>query len=175
MTAAGFIFEVIVPDSAVEEGISRTLLPIEFVREAAVRKSKAIARTIDGAAIVIAADTIAECEGQILGKPIDRGDARRMLKLMSGQPHFVHTGIAVWNRPEDRNVVHVETTELEMFDLDDSKLEEHLDSGDWQGKAGAFGFQDGLDWVRIVKGYASNVVGLPIEILDGLIEKVTAD
>ena len=169
MSKAGYQFEVMIPESSVEEGISRSLAPVEFVKEAALRKAEAIASTIPDEAILIAADTIAECDKQILGKPIDRDDARRMLKLMSGQSHFVHTGVAVWHRPSNRYKLHAETTSLQMLEIDDSKLEKHLDSGDWVGKAGAFGFQDGLDWVSISKGYASNVVGLPVEILDDLI------
>ena len=172
MTKAGYQFEVMIPESSVEQGISRSMPPVEFVKEAALRKAEAIAHGVDKEAILIAADTIAECNGQILGKPVDRTDAQRMLMLMSGQLHFVHTGVAVWHRPSNRFKLHVETTSLQMFELDDSKLEQHLESGDWIGKAGAFGFQDGLDWVRIVKGYASNVVGLPIEILGDLIQKV---
>ena len=172
MTNAGYRFDVIIPDSRVEESINRSLTPIEFVRQAAYCKAEAVAQEINESAIVIAADTIASCDEEILGKPIDRTDAQRMLKLMSGRLHYVHTGITIWQRPTNRNVTHIESTELQMKNLAHDKLEAHLDSGDWVGKAGAFGFQDGLDWVSVVKGLESNVVGLPIEILPELIQRV---
>ena len=172
MTTAGYQFEVIIPESSVEQGINKSLTPIEFVREASYRKAEAIAKGVVGEALVIAADTVAECQGAALGKPVDRQDARRMLLLMSGQLHYVHTGITVWHCPSNRHTSHVETTTLQMQTLDDQTLEQHLDSGDWVGKAGAFGFQDGLNWVNIQQGYESNVVGLPIEILPEFIDKV---
>ena len=172
MTTAGYEFRVIIPESSIEQGISQSLPPLEYVAEAAMQKARAVATSVPDEAIVIAADTVAECDNEILGKPIDRNDARRMLMLMSGQQHFVHTGITIWHRPSDRNVCHVETTVLTMQVLDETTLEHHLESGDWIGKAGAFGFQDGLDWVRIEKGLESNVVGLPVEILPDLIGQV---
>lgn len=174
MTTAGYQFEVIIPETSVEQGIDQSLTPVAFVREAAYRKAESIANTISGEALIIAADTVAECKGQSLGKPADRDDAHRMLILMSGQLHYVHTGITVWHRPSDRQTSHVETTVLEMQMLDEPTLKRHLDSGQWNGKAGAFGYQDDLNWVHIQQGYESNVVGLPIEILPELIEKVVA-
>lgn len=173
MANAGYRFEVIIPHCSVEESINRSLTPIEFVREAAYRKAEAIAKEINASAIVIAADTVASCDKEILGKPRDRVDAKRMLKLMSGRLHDVYTGVSIWHRPSNRHITHVETTQLQMKNLQHDKLEAHLDSGDWVGKAGAFGFQDGLDWVSVVSGLESNVVGLPIEILSELIEQVT--
>ncbi len=59
----------------------------------------------------------------------------------------------------------VESTQLRMDPLTDAEIETYLDTGRWQGKAGAFGYQDGLDWVHILSGSASNVVGLPLEML----------
>jgi septum formation protein len=56
-----------------------------------------------------------------------------------------------------------------MQSLGDEQIESYLDTGLWQGKAGAFGYQDGIDWVRIVRGSPSNVVGLPLELLTQLL------
>ena len=62
-----------------------------------------------------------------------------------------------------------------MQQLNSDKLEKHLDSGDWIGKAGAFGFQDGLDWVDVVDGLESNVVGLPVEKLPSMMNQILRD
>ena len=104
---------------------------------------------------------------------MDRSDARRMLVLMNGRRHQVHTGVTVYHCPSDIFISQVETTVLQMQDLPEEKLAAHLDSNDWVGKAGAFGFQDGLDWVHVVDGLESNVVGLPVEILPEMIQQVS--
>ncbi len=59
-----------------------------------------------------------------------------------------------------------------MDSLSDEQLDEYLDSGQWEGKAGAFGFQDRLGWVHIVEGSASNVVGLPMELLTEMLAEI---
>jgi len=78
----------------------------------------------------------------------------------------------LWRRPDDRMWQDVEITTLVMERLTDAELENYLATGDWQGKAGAFGYQDGLDWVRVVSGSESNVVGLPLELLERMIANV---
>jgi septum formation protein len=113
----------------------------------------------------VACDTVAECQGTILGKPADRDHARQILKTLRGREHRVYSGLCLWRRPDDWHEVEVDVTTLVMQPLSDAELEAYLDSGAWEGKAGAFGYQDGLDWVRIVEGSASNVVGLPMERL----------
>jgi len=123
-----------------------------------------VARRVDRV-IVIGADTVAECRGHILGKPHDREHASQMLRLLRGQTHHVYTGVCVWHRPGDQTLVKVESTKLRMNDMTDKQLERYLDSGDWQGKAGAFGYQDDHDWIQIIAGSKSNVVGLPMELL----------
>ena len=106
----------------------------------------------------------------ILGKPRNREHAFQMLDQMRGQKHFVHTGICLWHRPSDRKSLQAESTKLEMTALTDFEITDYLDSELWRGKAGAFGYQDDLDWVKIVEGSASNVVGLPMELLANMLQ-----
>lgn len=171
MINAGYKFEVIVPDESVEQSVSRALTPAEFVREASFQKAKSVAE-LHTDSIVIAADTVAECENKILGKPRDRSHAAEILGLLSGKIHQVLTGTTIWNCQNKQHLTYVESTKLKMELLDDSMLTEYLDSGHWEGKAGAFGYQDGLDWVEILEGLESNVVGLPIELIPAWIRKV---
>jgi septum formation protein len=96
-----------------------------------------------------------------------------MLVALRGREHFVHSGLCVWRRPDDAAVAAVETTRLVMDRLSDNQLLAYLDTGDWAGKAGAFGYQDDLDWVHIIEGSESNVVGLPLELLAQLLDKLT--
>ena len=106
-----------------------------------------------------------ECGGQILGKPRDRDHAGQMLECLRGQEHRVYSGLCLWRVPGERYQVQVAVTRLIMASISDRQLAGYLDSGQWQGKAGAFGYQDGHDWLRILEGSPSNVVGLPLELL----------
>ena len=168
---AGYEFEIVPPDESVEQGLCSKCSPAELVSEHAFHKARAIAATISEG-VVIGADTVGECEGRILGKPVDVDHARQMLELMSGKQHRVLTGVCLWHCPSGKQVLHIEQTHLTMAPLSDEWLESYLETDGWIGKAGAFGFQDGLDWIRIDKGLESNVVGFPVERLDELLEKL---
>lgn len=125
--------------------------------------------------LVIGCDTVAECCGMILGKPIDRAHAAQMLGLLRGRRHHVYSGVCLWRRPDNQFWGDVVRTELIMDPIMDEQLHEYLDSEAWQGKAGAFGYQDGLDWVHLVQGSESNVVGLPMERLGELVSQIEAE
>ena len=179
LTAAGIKFTVFAPDEWVEENADKNSPPDKLVVELAFLKAQNVARRIGEnntispplACLVLAADTIAHCHQEVLGKPIDREDARRMLRLMSGQNHDVLTGVCLWDVQSHRYRTYLESTSLRMDELTTPQLEAYLDTEHWQGKAGGFGFQDGLDWVHIERGLASNVVGLPIERLQAWIDE----
>lgn len=173
LAAAGYEFIVSAPDDEVERAVAPGLPPEKLVVVSARAKAEAIAQALK-TGVVIAADTVAECKGQILGKPESRADAKRMLELMSGQRHRVLTGVCLWRRPDDRIATFLETTELEMEVLKPEALDRYLDSKDWQGKAGAFGYQDGLDWVHIIEGLESTVVGFPVERLKEWLEQLNS-
>lgn len=166
---AGYQFTIDVPDDSAESIQHIELSPVELVAALAFQKASNVAgRTDDG--LVLAADTVAECNGVVLGKPTGRQHARDMLRQMRGTVHYVHTGVCLWKRPNNRKSVKTDSTTLEMADLTDQQIEDYLDSGLWQGKAGAFGYQDDIDWVSIRDGNASNVVGLPMDLLAQMLE-----
>jgi len=168
---AGFAFEVNAPDDSVERGICSNCGPDQLVVDAAVAKASAIAKNIEHG-IVLGADTVASCKAEILGKPIDVDHARSMLKLMSGTIHEVLTGVCLWHRPSNKFRSHLQRTTLEMSSLSDTTIEEYLDTDQWIGKAGAFGYQDGLDFVKIIEGLESTVVGLPVEKIQTWIDEL---
>src|SRR5262245_37811832 len=102
LTDAGYLFEVIVPDEDVECGVCSETGPAGLVAELAYRKAANVRRQISRSescnlqsATVVAADTVAECDGLILGKPRDDSDAREMLRKLSGRKHRVLTGVCV--------------------------------------------------------------------------------
>ncbi len=164
LTEAGYTFTVDAPDDSVERGICSKCSPEELVVESAFLKAAAIANR-HKSGLVLAADTVAVCGSETLGKPTSRDHAEQMLTLMSGQVHRVLTGVCLRLAGTSIFKTWLEETTLEMSVLDDDLLQGYLDTDGWVGKAGAFGFQDGLQWVRIKEGLASTVVGLPVERL----------
>ena len=164
----GLQFDVIIPDESVEAGVCSGRSPENYVLEASLQKAAAVAASLDHE-LVIAADTVAVCNGQMIGKPQNREHAHRILSTLNGKRHFVLTGVTVWDCDTNKHVARVESSRLQMLQLSDQQLQRYLDTDQWIGKAGAFGYQDGLDWVVINKGYVSTVVGLPIEVLPDMI------
>lgn len=167
----GIPFRVQAPDDQVERGVCSSCSPEDLVLQSAYLKARAIAQETDSG-LILAADTVAVCQSEVLGKPVDREHAEKMLRLMSGKQHRVLTGVCLWNRPGDLNRVHLEQSVLRMDRLSETQLEEILESDSWVGKAGAFGYQDGLEWLHLESGLESNVVGLPVERLDQWIEEL---
>jgi len=161
---AGYRFVVDAPDDSVERGICSNCSPEELVVESAFLKAAAIAQRHESG-LVLAADTVAVCGSETLGKPTNRDHAEKMLRMMSGKRHRVLTGVCLRFAGTDRIKTWLEATTLVMSDMEEETLQTYLDSDGWVGKAGAFGYQDGLDWVRIVEGLESTVVGLPVEKL----------
>jgi septum formation protein len=176
LAAAGYDFEVIPPSDEAEGEALGDESPAELVARLARQKAADAARQIACASgtsrrdpcttmLVLGCDTVAECAGKILGKPTDREDARAMLLLLSGQEHRVLSGLCLWPLAGGEPAVRVAVTVLRMDALAAEMLDAYLAGGQWQGKAGAFGYQDGLDWVHVVEGSESSVVGLPMELL----------
>jgi len=168
LAAARYEFTVVPPHESAECGICSRETPPELVARLAFQKAADVAGRTDRG-LVIGCDTVAECLGQILGKPANREHARQMLDLLRGREHHVYSGLCLWQRPEDTHFVEVDVTRLIMDPISDEQLDAYLATGDWEGKAGAFGYQDGLDWVHIVEGSESNVVGLPMERLRSML------
>jgi septum formation protein len=166
---AGYTFQVIVPSPSAECGICSRETPPELVARLARQKAADVAQGIDQG-IVIGCDTVAECCGHILGKPKNRDHAREMLHMMRGREHSVYSGLCLWHRPHDEIHVQVDRTRLRMIDLPDEEIESYLDTDQWEGKAGAFGLQDRLGWIEVVDGSESNVVGLPMEMLEQMLK-----
>jgi septum formation protein len=168
LAEAGYAFDVLPPDPAAEGGVCSGEAPSQLVARLALQKAANVAHTLS-AGLVIGCDTVAECCGQVLGKPRDREDARQMLTLLSGREHRVHSGLCLWRRPDDAHWTCVDVTRLVMDPLSPGKIDAYLAADAWVGKAGAFGYQDGLDWVHVVAGSQSNVVGLPLELLERML------
>ena len=142
--------------------------PRSFVEELALRKGRAVAENIDEDTIIIASDTVVSCGGEILGKPHDRADAKRMLDMLSGSKHDVISGIALITK--DKEAVASEVTHVIFDVLTNSDKEIYLNSDEPYDKAGAYAIQ-GLAsmWIKGIEGDYFNVVGLPVKRLHDLL------
>ncbi len=161
---AGYSFDLLLPSSEAEAAQRAGESPAEYVARLALDKALDVGGRV-AAGTVLACDTVAECAGQILGKPADAAAARQMLELLSSREHRVLTGVCLWQRPDGAPHTRVAETTLRMDSLSRELLDEYIASGGWEGKAGGFGYQDRLGWVHIIAGSESNVVGLPLELL----------
>ena len=146
--------------------------PAAWAESLAYFKAREVARRNRGRWI-IGADTVVECAGELLGKPTDLKDARRMLGMQAGRRSAVITGLClVCCGDVCRRVIAHERTHVWMRDGPDS-IERYLASGDWRGKAGAYGIQDaGDELIERIAGSFDNVVGLPTELLRRILDEL---
>jgi septum formation protein len=176
LRSVGLEFEVIPAD--IDESVRAGELPADYVARLSGEKAAVVAGRIGADAIVVAADTTVDVDGQILEKPADAADAHRMLTLLSGRTHLVHTGVTVLRSSLSFGVgsgrtgavidaVVVETS-VEFVTLTAEIVEWYVETGEPFGKAGAYAIQGaGGALVRRLDGSVTNVIGLPLaETLD---------
>jgi septum formation protein len=164
LASAGIAFDVVV--SHLEEPSQRpgAVSPREWAESLAYFKGRAVADQHPGRC-VLAADTVVVCEGNLLGKPTSPADARGMLDLQAGRVGEVITGVCVI--PASGNVHRILSAACTLVWMrdDPAEREAYLASGEWVGKAGAYGIQDvGDRLVERIEGDFDNVVGLPVDL-----------
>lgn len=136
--------------------------PVDHVLRLAREKAVEVARREDGR-LFVAADTIVLCDGEIMGKPRDNGDARRMLGKLSGRTHQVITGFAVLNRDNGEVMTRAVSTDVTFKPLDIGEIDAYVATGCPLDKAGAYAIQGGAAYmVERISGSYTNVVGLPL-------------
>lgn len=164
LTQIGIPFEICVSD--VEEKASSTV-PAEVVQELSRQKAEAVAEAVAACqTLVIGADTIVACDGEILGKPKGAADAMRMLRLLSGREHEVYTGVTfVYDRGDGTQDIHTfyECTKVYFAPMTEEEIAEYVATGDPLDKAGAYGIQGFCArYITGISGDYNNVVGLPV-------------
>lgn len=143
----------------------------EYVKALSKGKALEVANAIGEDAIVIGADTIVAFEGAVLGKPKDENHAFEMLKSLSGNTHFVYSGISVIKKSENKIISDFVCTKITFSNLTDSEIWEYIKTGDPLDKAGAYGIQGKAGvFVEKVEGCYYNVVGLPLNRLKNVLQ-----
>jgi septum formation protein len=155
----GVPFEVIAPEF--EEQISSHLPADQEVVEFAFGKAQSVATKYPGS-IVIGSDTMIELSGEKIGKPTDREDARRILRLLSGETHRILTSVAIIDHGGP-GLKEIETVVVEMRGYTEAGIENYLDSGESDDKAGAYSIQGrGSALIKSISGDYLAAVGMPL-------------
>jgi septum formation protein len=172
LRAAGIEFEVMA--AHVDETAHAGEIPEAYVRRVAEDKARAITSRVSGS-IVLAADTTVVVDDRMLAKPEDDGDAKRMLRMLSGRTHQVLTAVAVCRAgAAGASLVEVERTAVAFAPLTEFEIDWYVATGEPRDKAGAYAIQGYASrFVTRIDGSYSNVVGLPIALVYEMLKGLT--
>lgn len=163
LNEVGISFEVIIPD--IEEICDIRLPPEKLAIDLAQQKLASITATAGH--VYLSCDTIVVLDGELLTKPLDVSDARRILFTLSGRTHSVYTGLALCNGSTNKHYYGVEESRVRFHKLDARIIDEYIASGEPLDKAGAYGIQGmGGFFVDSIEGNIDNVIGLPLAELE---------
>ena len=168
LAQAGYRFTV--EASSIDETRRPGEEAIRFATRLAREKAAEIfARHASGPLLVLGADTVVVCDGEIMGKPVNAADAERMLRLLAGRTHHVVTGVAVvWGAGAE---VAAEVTQVTMNTISADEIAAYVAGGEPMDKAGAYAIQGFAGrWIPRINGCYFNVVGLPLALVTSLIE-----
>ena len=186
LTEAGYTFTVVTPD--VDESVFPTdgVGACDYAKQLALAKANSIASE-HPASLVIGADTVVDFQGQIIGKAGDAAEAQKITEKLFSAPHKVITGIAIVRRgrptclpsgqshriaptENDIELVECDTTTVYPRKMTAEQIAKHIAGGSWKDKAGAYAIQEtGDEFVERIEGSLTNVMGLPMELLQSLL------
>lgn len=171
LRAVGWPFEVV--EANIDETRAAAENAISYVKRLAQTKAATVANKVDGK-LVLGADTVVVIGGEILGQPRDHEDARRMLRLLSGEWHEVLTGVALVRAGHSPcAIVDHETTRVRLAELSDDEVDWYVATGEPMDKAGAYAIQGKAGpFIQEIQGNYFNIVGLPISLVYELLQKV---
>jgi len=162
-------FEIIISDFSEDKLKSKKLTPIELAKELAKGKAIDIKKKMEFKgidAIIIAADTLVEFEGNIIDKAMDENHALKILKKLNNNAHKLISSIAVTRTFEDKIISDYDITIVNFLDLSIDEIKAYIKTGEWKGRAGAYSIQNKASlFIDKIEGSPSNVIGLPMHKL----------
>ncbi|OZB91140.1 nucleoside triphosphate pyrophosphatase [Paenibacillus sp. XY044] len=165
--------------SHAEEHTPEDWTPQQVVEGLALRKAEAVYASLHGQkedAVIVGSDTVVVLDNQVLGKPVDKQDAVRMLTSLQGRTHEVYTGVAVIDVMNGKTMVRHRVTSVTMKPLTERQVEAYAISGEPDDKAGAYAIQGlGSTIVERIEGCYFNVVGLPLSLLSDMLGEFGID
>ncbi|HEW79818.1 MAG TPA: septum formation protein Maf [Phycisphaerales bacterium] len=172
LAEAGFKFTVIPPDIDESAFLSDQISAREYAEQLGLAKAKNVAVKFPSR-LVIGADTVADFNGQIIGKPADAKEAEQITKKLFSTPHKVITAVAIVRISDGTELSESDTTTVYPKKLTAEQIADHIKSKSWQGKAGAYAIQkNGDEFIERIEGSLTNVMGLPMELLQRLLERI---
>jgi septum formation protein len=168
---AGFQFKVVPPSIDETAFDAQQTIPAEYAKQLALAKAKSVASGFTEE-IVIGADTIVDFDGRIIGKASSEAEAEKIIRQLFSGPHKVITGLAIVRLKDNLEIVQSDTTVVYPRPMTDEQIAEHIKSGVWQDKAGAYAIQESGDrFVEKIEGSLTNVMGMPMELFDRLFKQ----
>ncbi len=165
-------FKVLSPE--VDEHVEGNPDPASLVEQLSLRKASAVAQRADEDDLIIAADTVVVLDGAVLGKPADEREAFAMLSALSGNRHYVYTGVTVL-RGGQVLTAH-ECTTVTFREVEPHEISAYIATGEPMDKAGAYGIQGlGALLIRRIEGDYYNVMGLPVYRLGRMLAELGLD
>jgi len=170
LTEAGYTFTSVTPE------IDESTFPVEGYKACEYAKRLALAKARSVAAkypdsFVIGADTVVDFAGEIIGKPTDAREAEQITKRLFSRPHKVITGVAIVRLSDGTELCESDTTTVYPKKLTAQQIAEHIGSGSWQDKAGAYAIKETGDaFIERIDGSLTNVMGLPMELLQSVLD-----
>ena len=159
-------FEILV--SNIDEGHYKQKItdPVQLVKtlaEVKALKAKSMLKDKPKEALIIAADTIVEYQGNVIGKPKNREQAFQTLKNLTGKAHSLITGIAITETAEEKIIIDFDETKVHFLPLSDKEIWGYVATNEWKGRAGAYSIRDKASlFIESIEGSTSNVIGLPM-------------
>ena len=172
MSEAGYEFTVVLPEVDESAFTVEKADPVEYAKRLALAKAKSIARKYPDS-FIIGADTIVDFQGRIIGKAADAKEAEQITRKLFSTPHKVITGLAIVRFSDGTELVQSDSTTVYPRKMTAGQIAEHIEGGSWRDKAGAYAIQEtGDEFVEKIEGSLTNVMGLPMELLESLLAEL---
>lgn len=169
---AGYIFKVIPAHIDESAFPTKGVTSENFAQKLALQKALAIANRFPHD-IVLGADTVVDFHGEIIGKPDDARHAEEITKKLFSGTHTVVTALAIVRISDNTRIVESDVTTVHPVILNPQQIAEHIKSGSWKGRAGAYGIRESGDkFVKKIEGSYTNVVGMPMELFKKMLNKI---
>ncbi len=163
LAEAGYKFRVVTPE--IDESAFKGTEACKYAEQLALAKARDVAGEFPEC-LVIGADTVVDFQGEIIGKAADEKEAEVITRKLFSGPHKVITGVAIVRASDGVEIVESESTTVYPKVLTDKQIAEHVKSGTWRDKAGAYAIKEGGDaFIERIEGSLTNVMGLPMELL----------
>ncbi len=162
-------FEIFISDFSEDKLKSKELPPIELAKELAKGKALDVKKKMEIKgidAIIIAADTLVEFKGHIIGKANDENHALKILKKLNNNTHNLISAIAVTRTFEDKIISDYDITIISFLNLSTDEIKLYINTGEWKGRTGAYSIRNKASlFIDKIEGSPSNVIGLPMHKL----------